>query len=166
MQIVKPVLVGCALVASLSSSLLAGDYDPIPKAWSIKIGLPGTLSVGAEYCTEMGNCQFVGSNIVGFSIGGTAVGGVQGCQSMPESEPCLKARIPVDVLASTPTGSVIVRLNGNNYAVGGVQWVKRERDGSLIGGPVSVIYQGVSTPLVCAAPFRHYFISSVALCGR
>lgn len=140
------------LVVGMSSSVIAGDYDPIPKGWSIKIGLPGTLSVGAQYCTELGKCQYVGNDIVGFTIGGTAVGGIQGCQSRPDAEPCMKARIPVEVLAASPTGSVIVRLKGRNFAVGGVQWYKRMPDGSFIGGPVSVIYQGVSTPLQMYKP--------------
>jgi hypothetical protein len=125
----------------------SADYDPIPKGWSIKIDLPGTLSVGAEYCTQLGKCQVVGDDIVGFTIGGTPVRGVQGCQSMRDAEPCMKARIPVQVLAASPAGSVIVRLKGRNYAVGGLQWSKRAPDGSFIGGPVSVISQGVSVPL-------------------
>lgn len=123
------------------------SYDPIPPGWNIKIGLPGTLSVGAQYCTEFGKCKFVGDDIVGLTIGGTAVGGVQGCQQMPDAEPCLKARIPVEVLAMASTGVPIVRLNGINYAVSGMNWYKKEPDGSYIGGPVSVIYQGVSLPL-------------------
>lgn len=114
------------------------SYDPIPEAWSIKIGLPGTLSVGAEYCTQSGKCHDVGEGTVGF---------IQQCQETPDAEPCLKARIPVQVLASSQNGSVIVRLNGRNYAVGGIQWEHREPDGSSIGGPVSVIYQGASIPL-------------------
>ena len=114
------------------------SYDPIPEGWSIKIGLPGTLSVGAEYCTQSGKCQIVGGRNVGL---------LQECQETPDAEPCLKARIPVEVLASSPNGSVIVRLNGQNYAVGGPQWEHREPDGSFIGGPVSVIYQGANMPL-------------------
>jgi hypothetical protein len=31
--------------------------------------------------------------------------------------------------------------------VGGPQWEHREPDGSFIGGPVSVIYQGANMPL-------------------
>ncbi len=123
------------------------SYDPIPPAWNIKIGLPGTLSVGAEYCTQSGKCESVGNDIVGFTIGETAVGGIQGCQSTPDAEPCLKARIPVEVLAASRNGSVIVRLHEKNYGVGGMSWYKQEPDGSYIGGPVSVIYQGVSMPL-------------------
>jgi hypothetical protein len=114
------------------------SYDPIPEAWNIKIGLPGTLSVGAEYCTQSGNCQYVGE-------GNDEL--MQVCQETPDAEPCLRARVPVQVLASSPNGSVIVRLNGRNYGVGGVQWEHREPDGSSIGGPVSVIYHGVSIPL-------------------
>ena len=130
-----------------SSTANDKSYDPIPPAWNIKIGLPGVLSVGAAYCTEFGKCERVGNDIVGFNIGGTAVGGVQGCQAMPDAEPCIKARIPVEVLAASHTGSVIVRLHEKNYAVGGMNWYKHEPDGTFIGGPVSVIYQGVSMPL-------------------
>jgi len=109
------------------------SYDPIPPAWNIKIGLPGTLAVGAEYCTQSGKCDVVGR-------------GLQGCPVMSDAEPCLKARIPVQVLAASRTGVAIVRFHGNNYAVGGLTWYKKEPDGSYIGGPVSVIYQGVSMP--------------------
>jgi len=114
------------------------SYDPIPGGWNIKIDLPGTLSVGAEYCTQSGNCQYVGQGNIGL---------LQVCQETPDAGACLKARVPVQVLASSPNGSVIVRLNGRNYGVAGVQWEHREPDGSSIGGPVSVIYQGASIPL-------------------
>lgn len=136
-----------AIAAVQAAPPEAKSYDPIPAAWSIKIGLSGMLSVGAEYCTQSGQCKYVGDNIVGFTIGNTPVGGIQGCQAMPDAEPCLKARIPVDVLAASPAGSVIVRLNGRNYAVSGLQWYKREPDGSFIGGPVSVISHGAVIPL-------------------
>jgi hypothetical protein len=149
MKITRDVFLGSCLVVGISDSVSAADYDPIPPAWNIRIGLPGTLSVGAEYCTRLGECKYVGDDIVGFTIGGVAVGGIQGCQGMPNAAPCQKAKIPVDVLAASPSGSVIVRLNGRNYAVAGVSWYKREPNGSLIGGPVSVIYQGVSIPLNC-----------------
>src|ERR1700688_1021470 len=121
MEIVKQLFIGTVLFFSLLSSARAADYDPIPKGWNIKINLPGALSVGAEYCTEMGKCQYVGNDIVGFKMGGTAVGGIQGCQSRPDAEPCMRARIPVQVLAASPAGSVIVRLKDKNYAGGGVQ---------------------------------------------
>jgi hypothetical protein len=126
---------------------MANDYNPIPAGWNIKINLPGLMSVGAEYCTEMGKCQWVGNDISGFKMGGTPVGGIQGCQSMPDAEACVKARIPVDVLAASPAGSVIVRLKGKNYAVSGVKWTKREPDGSVVGGPISVIVKGQEIPL-------------------
>ena len=135
-----------AIAAVQAEAPQAKSYDPLPTAWSIKIGLSGMLSVGAEYCTQSGQCKFVGDDIVGFTIGHTPVGGIQGCQAMPDAEPCLKARIPVDVLAESPAGSVIVRLNGRNYAVSGLQWYKREPDGSFIGGPVSVISHGAIIP--------------------
>lgn len=133
--------------AKLPPETTEKSYDPIPPAWNIKIGLPGVLSVGAEYCTESGKCKLVGNDIVGFTIGGTPVGGIQGCQAMPDAEPCLKARIPVEVLAASRSGSVIVRLHGKNYGVGGTRWYKKEPDGSYIGGPVSVFSNGVSMPL-------------------
>lgn len=133
--------------AKLPPITIEKSYDPIPPAWNIKIGLPGELSVGSEYCTESGKCEFVGNDIVGFTIGGTPVGGIQGCQAMPDAEPCLKARIPVEVLAASRSGSVIVRLYGKNYGVGGTSWYKKKPDGSYIGGPVSVSYKGVSMPL-------------------
>lgn len=133
--------------SKLSPVTIEKSYDPIPPAWNIKIGLPGTLSVGAEYCTESGKCEFVGNDIVGFTMGETPVGGIQGCQAMPDAEPCLKARIPVEVLAASHSGGVIVRLHGKNYGVSGMRWYKIEPDGSYIGGPVSVISKGVSMPL-------------------
>jgi uncharacterized protein len=141
-----------AIAAAQAAPPETKSYDPIPEGWNIKIALPGTLSVGAEYCTQSGKCKYVGDDIAGFRIGQTPVGGIQGCQSLPDAEPCLKARIPVEVLAKSPAGSVIVRLNGQNYAVSGLQWYKREPDGSYIGGPVSVIYQGASVPLQLYRP--------------
>ena len=140
----------CACVGL--SEAAAGSYEPIPKGWNIKIGLPGKLSVGAEYCTALGECRTVGDDIVGFSIGGTPVGGVEGCSSMLGDggtipEPCLKAEILVEVLASNSNGVAIVRLNRKNYAVGGGGWYRRTADGSFVGGPVSVVYQGISMPL-------------------
>jgi hypothetical protein len=148
----KALLIVPLLIASTMSLGVASDYDPIPPGWSIKINLRGTLSVGAEYCTQMGQCKYVGDDIDGFSIGGTPVGGIQGCQSLPDAEPCLRARIPVFVLAASEAGSIIVRLNGKNYAVGGTQWYKREPDGRCIGGPVSVVNHGVNIP---ASLFLH-----------
>jgi hypothetical protein len=147
MKFIKRILAGLLLVMGMSSYVMAGVYDKIPKGWN-KIGLPGTLSVGAEYCPDYnGNrCLAVGNDIVGFNVGGTAIGGIQGCQMMPETEVCQQARIPVEVIAGSG-GHAIVRLNGKNYAVNGLVWSKQESDGSFIGGPVSVIYQGVSIPL-------------------
>lgn len=107
---------GLLVILCGMSSVRAKDYDPLPKAWNIKIDLPGMLLVGAEYCTQMGKCAIVGDDIVGFNIRGTAIGGVQGCQMTPNAEPCVKARIPVSVLVMSPAGSVIVRLKGANYA--------------------------------------------------
>lgn len=141
------IAVGTAVCVFLPTWAYASDYDPIPAAWNIKIGLPGLLSVGAEYCTQRGQCKFVGDEIVGFKIGNTPVGGIQGCQPLPDADPCLQARIPVEVLAASRAGSVIIRLNGRKYAVGVLHWYKREHDGSFIGGPVSVISSGKVIPL-------------------
>lgn len=82
------------------------SYDPIPPGWNRKIGLPGTLDVGVEYCTQSGQCKTV------------------------------KAKMPVEVLASAPTGTVIVRIEGKNYGLGN------------FGNGVEVSYQGVSMSLM------------------
>lgn len=132
---------------SASKSSIPDSYDPIPEAWNIKIGLPGTLSVGADYCTQSGQCKTVGSDIVGFKVGETAIGGIQGCGEHRDAAVCLNARVPVEVIAASPQGSVIVRLEGRNYAVSGMEWYKKESDGSFIGGPISVIDHGASIPL-------------------
>jgi hypothetical protein len=131
--------------------VMAGDYEPIPKGWDIKVGLPGTLLVGAQFCTQSGKCQLVGDDIVGFTIGGTAVGGVQGCRAMPGAEPCLKAELPVLVLAESLAGSVIVRLMGKNYAT--------SKDF------VSVVYRGVRMLLMkydeCFSPGKHITVAPI-----
>ncbi len=43
----------------------ADDYNPIPPAWSIKINMPGLLSAATEYCTQMGQCAWVGNDVIG-----------------------------------------------------------------------------------------------------
>jgi hypothetical protein len=140
-HIVTRLFAGLMLVVAMLPPVTADGYDPIPKGWGIKIGMPGMLSVGAEYCTQTGKCLYVGEDIVGFSVAGTqpgtrtAIGGVQGCQMMPNAEPCQKAKIPVDVLALSPAGSVIVRLKGENYAV-----TPSEK--------VSVVYHGTAMTLM------------------
>lgn len=123
------------------------SYDPIPPAWNIKIGLPGILSAGARYCTEFGKCEVVGNDIVGLTIDGNAVDGVKGCQLMPDADPCLKARIPVEILAESPSGVAIVRLKDENYAVTGSTLYRKGPDGSFYQDGVFVIYQGKSIPL-------------------
>jgi hypothetical protein len=150
-QFVWKALLGFSGVVGCSLSVLAHGYNPLPKAWNIKVGLAGTLDVGAEYCTESGRCQQVGNDIVGLSIGGSPVGGIQGCLSMPRAPACLNARIPVEVLVATDLGNAIVRLKGKNYS-------------ATPSTNVSVIYRGVNislnTWLVCFSPGRHEFIGS------
>ena len=137
--------VGYAMVAA--SNAVAGDYDPIPRAWSTHIDKPGWLAVGAEYCTQSGKCRWVGEDMVGATIGGQPVIGVQACQQLPDAAPCMQARLPVQVLASSPAGAVIVRLAGRNYAVSGTDWYKKLPDGSILGGPVMVVDGATSLPL-------------------
>lgn len=105
------------------------SYDPIPKAWNTEtIDLPGTLAVGTEYCTQQGECKFVGGEVAGLA---------QTCLETPNAEPCLKARIPVEILVPG-----IVRLNGRNYAVSRNTWNTTEPDGSITGS--GVIYHGAA----------------------
>lgn len=125
------------VVFTIGTSAHARDYDPIPAAWNRKINLPGELSVGADYCTQMGKCTHVGDS---------ALMGL--CLNRPDAEPCMQRRVKVHVLAASPAGTVIVRLNGKNYAAGGGhQWAKKMPDGYVIGGPVSVFMEGRSVPL-------------------
>jgi hypothetical protein len=161
MQSGQRVLVAFALVVGMSSLGMARDYEPIPKGWNIKIGLPGILSVGAEYCTEMGECHFVGA--------------AQDCVVQPAApeDPCHKSgvplgsncvprkichpsatpgvELPVVVIAESPAGSVIVRINEKNFATG------KDR--------LSVIYHGVRIPLMkydqCYSPGTHVIVAPV-----
>ena len=136
-----------AMIMIFPGVVIADDYDPIPPAWSIKIGLPGLLSVGAQYCTQSGKCTVVGSEIEGFTVGGSKIGGIQGCQMQPDLEPCETAKIPVEVLAMSKNGSAIIRLNNKNYGVGGNNWYKKRQDGEYNGGPILVISNGIRIPL-------------------
>jgi hypothetical protein len=118
------------------------SYDPIPAAWSIPMNQPGWLSVGAEYCTQFGGCQTVGEGSNGLPPiplkgGGTAPPSV-GCRENPDYPACVGARVPVTLLARSPVGSVIVRMNGRNYAIGGLKWAQERPDGTAIGGPIMV----------------------------
>lgn len=69
----------------------------------------------------------------------------------PQAEPCLKAKVPVEVLAQSQTGSVIVRLKGKNYGT--------------TTDAVSVIYHGVQMPLMkydeCYSPGKHVVIGPI-----
>jgi hypothetical protein len=137
-------------------------YDPIPAAWNIKIDLLGFLPVGTEYCTQAGKCRFVGDELR-FKIGDVIVRGPQGCGQNVDDPACVKARVPVQVLAASPAGSIIVRLNGTNYATGGPQWYKKQADGSYIGGPVTIIYKGVTTASMCVPKVNGW---PTSLCAR
>jgi hypothetical protein len=114
----------------------------------------GILSIGAENCTEAGVCHFVGA--------------AQDCVLVPPppQDPCYKRGVPlgsncvsqkichpgvapgvdlpVSVLAESPAGSVIIRVQEKNYATG--------KD------HLSVIYHGVRIPLMkydqCYSPAR------------
>jgi hypothetical protein len=159
-----------AIMALAITGAKADDYNPIPPGWSIKINLPGLLSASTEYCTQMGQCAWVGNDVIG-PHGERCLGDLVGPRGEvyprleQNSKTCLKARLPVQVLAVSPTtGVAIARLKGRNYAVAGSSWQKMqlEPDGSLIGGPVSVVYEGKSIPLHCflvagpCPPTPHY----------
>jgi hypothetical protein len=118
------------------------SYNPIPPAWSIKINMPGLLSAATEYCglTGRGDCAWVGNDVIG-PHGERCLGDLVGPHGEryprleQNSETCLKARLPVQVLAISPTTDVsIVRLKGRNYTVAPSNWHKTqlEPDGSLV----------------------------------
>jgi len=135
--------------AAMGESFAGGSYDPIPSTWSVHINLPGRLGVGARYCTQSGQCKTVGDEIRGFAIGGVPVGGVQGCQTAPETPTCLNAALPVQILAQAPSSHVvIVRLDRVNYSVS-PQWWKQEADGQYLCD-VCVQVSGKWMPMVLA----------------
>jgi hypothetical protein len=160
-QLAKNGLLALVPLVAVSVSALANDYNPIPKSWNIKIDLPGILSVGAEYCTESGVCRFVGA--------------AQDCVSEPPppQDPCRKTGVPlgsnrvsrkvchpsaapviemtVYVMAESPAGSVIIRVQNKNYATG--------KD------HLSVIFHGVRIPLIkydqCYSPGTHVIVAPI-----
>jgi hypothetical protein len=96
------------------------DYETIPPAWTLHIDLPGRLQVGAQYCTAAGSCRTVGDDAAGFTTSsGMPITAAQACQMSPKIPKCAELAIPVQVLAASPQGSVIVRLDGRNYAASG-----------------------------------------------
>lgn len=128
--------------AAESKPAATTSYDPIPRPFDLKIGLPGLLSVGTSYCTESGECAIVEKDIKGCGFN----------EDTKDSETCLSGRMAVDILAVSRAycemGSVIVHLNGKNYSVDARgNWYKKKPDGTFVGGPVSVIYQGEVIPL-------------------
>lgn len=118
------------------------SYDPLPPAWNIPMNQPGWLAVGAQYCTQRGQCQVVGEGPGGLGPiplkgGGTAPPSI-GCRENPEYPACVSGRLPVQLLARSAANAVIVKLNGRNYAVGGMEWAYEKPDGTAIGGPIMV----------------------------
>jgi hypothetical protein len=79
------------LMAVLTTTTLVSAQEHDPKTWGVQINLPGTLSAYAQYCTRSGKCDWV--------IARTPQGDILGCYEKRDSELCLKARIPVQVLA-------------------------------------------------------------------
>ena len=115
MPVMKTLAAACALT-SLATASLAASYEPVPKGWSRKIDLPGQLLVGSEYRTQDGKCSFVGSDQPDAILTtGTRIPFFQACQMNQRAAPFVAARVPVQVLAKSPAGSVIVRLKGKNY---------------------------------------------------
>lgn len=123
------------------------SYDPIPPAWNKRMSLTGMLMMGAQYCTQQGQCHTVGLDHAPIVVDGIARNALEACRAQPEIEECRKASLPVDIVAMSQAGSVIVALNGRNYAVAGIQWSREEPDGSFIGGPITVNAKDESIPL-------------------
>jgi len=118
------------------------SYDPLPPSWNIQLNRPGWLSVGAQYCTQSGHCKIVGEGPDGLppiplKDGGTAPPSI-GCRENPDYPPCISARVPVQLLVRSPAGATIFKLEGLNYAVGGLEWAFERPDGTTIGGPIMV----------------------------
>jgi hypothetical protein len=107
------------------------SYDPIPNNWK-KIDVPGLLPIETEYCTESGECHFVGEEVPGL---------LNTCQTTPAAERCLKARMPVQILAVSSGGLLIVSLNGRNYSIVLPRSGERLADGSSTAD-LLVIYHG------------------------
>jgi hypothetical protein len=127
------------------------SYEPLPPAWNISMNIPGWLSVGAEYCTQSGECKVIGEGPGGLPPipmpgGGTAPPSI-GCRENPEYPLCISGRVPIQILARSQLGSVIVRMNGRNYAIAGIAWSFERPDGSSIGGPIMVKSDGEILPL-------------------
>jgi hypothetical protein len=70
--------------------------------------------------------------------GGTAPASI-GCRENPDYPACITGRVSVQLLArGSMGGATIVRLNGRNYVVGGLEWAYERLDGTAIGGPIMV----------------------------
>lgn len=112
------------------------------------MNIPGVLSVGARYCTQQGKCETVGAQLGAIPLkdGGSAPAEI-GCRINPEFEACLANRLPVQLLARTPAGSVIARINDRNYAITGQEWALEKSDASAIGGPIMIEVAGELSPL-------------------
>jgi hypothetical protein len=128
--------------ARLEKRVAPASYDPLPPSWNIIMNIPGWLSVGAEYCTQQGDCKTLGDGPDGLGPiplkdGGTAPPSI-GCRENPEYPACISARVPVELLARSQSGAVIARMDGRNYAIGGMAWSYERPDGSAIGGPIMI----------------------------
>lgn len=94
----------------------AASYDPVPPGWSRRIDQPGLILVGGEYCTQDGKCHWVGEAMPeAVYPDGTRIAGIQACNMRQQQPECERARMSVQVLAASPGGSFIVRMNGVNY---------------------------------------------------
>jgi hypothetical protein len=139
----------------------AASYDPVPPAWSIAMNVPGWLSVGAEYCTRRGQCKVVGEELGPIPLGdGRTAPPAIGCRLNPDYPACVSGRMPVQLLArAPPLGSVIVRLQETNYAVGGLTWAVERADGTAVGGPIMLESGGELLPL-------HYLLTGQTRAAR
>ncbi len=128
---------------------LGASYDPLPPNWNVVLNRQGWLSVGAQYCTQRGECKVIGENLGPIPLGDGRTAPPQiGCRVNPDYPACVSGRVPVQLLVQAPgMGPVIVRMNDKNYAVGSPPWAAEKSDGSAIGGPIMVEESGELLPL-------------------
>ena len=130
------------------ASSAALSFDPVPARFSVTMNIPGVLTVGARYCDARGKCQMVGEHLGAIPLkGGGAANPEIGCRLNPEHELCVTNRLSVTLLARTPSGSVLARINDQNFAIAGQPWALERADGSAIGGPVMIEVEGELSPL-------------------
>jgi hypothetical protein len=151
MQVTALVILIVSSTAAPATGGALASYEPLPSGWNIPMNIPGWLSVGAQYCTQSGDCKVIGEGPGGLPPipipgGGTAPPSI-GCRENPEYALCISSRVPVQLLARSQAGSVIVRMHGRNYAIAGIEWSFERPDGSSIGGPIMVKTDGEILPL-------------------